>query len=85
MAGYVPTNLSLTSNGPLTGPGKVWVYASVDPAGDVDAPGYFTDGVSRGMEVGDVVHVIDTDTGPTLTVHLVTAVSGNAATVGGAI
>lgn len=82
---YTPANLSLTTNGPLTGPGKVWVYASTDPAATVAGSGYFADGVTRGMEVGDIVHVIDTDTGPTLTVHLVTAVSGTAATVGGAI
>lgn len=82
---YTAANLSLTSKGPLTGPGKVWFYVSTDPSGDVDAAGYFTDGVTRGMEVGDVVHVVDSDTGPTLTVHAVISVSGDAATVGGAI
>ena len=85
MAGYVPANLSLVSTGPLTGPGKVWNYFSVDANTDVDEVGYFSDGVTRGMKVGDVVHVTDTDTGPTLTVHTVLSVSGVAATVGGAI
>lgn len=85
MAEYVPANLSLVSTGPLTGAGKVWNYFSKDADTDVDEAGYFSDGVTRGMEVGDVVHVTDTDTGPTLTVHSVISVSGTAATVGGAI
>lgn len=79
---YVTTNPpALMGIGPLTGPGKWWSYRSTDPATDVDAAGYFTNGAALGMQVGDVVVVEDTDTSNTTTLHRVTAVSSGAATV----
>lgn len=58
------------SSGPLAGfnanePGagktipKLWVYSSADPIATVQAAGYFTNGLTLGMRVGDIVHVID--------------------------
>ena len=79
---YDGANLSLMS-GPLTGAGKQWSYRSTDVATDVDATDYFSDGVARGMLVGDVVTVCDTDTSTTMTLHRVTALSTAGATVSG--
>lgn len=71
----------LSPAGPLTGPGKTWIYRSTDAATDVDASGYFTNGDDLGMEVGDLVQVTDTDDNST-TLHRVTTVTaGGAATV----
>jgi hypothetical protein len=82
---YSGANLSLVSKGPIAGAGKVWNYTSTDAAATVAGASYFSDGVKRGMKVGDVVHVTDSDTGPTLTIHTVASVSGDAATLGAAI
>ena len=60
----------------------IWVYVSIDIPGDVDAAGYFTNGDDLGMKVNDVVICIDSDTGPTIDVMVVSAVTaGGAATV----
>ena len=59
-----------------------WYYASTDPSTDVDAVDYFSNGDDLGMRVGDIVYVVDTDTGPTATLHSVSAVTaGGAATI----
>lgn len=62
---------------------RIWSYSSTDVATDVDAVGYFTDGYARGMRTGDLVIVLDTDTGPnTMTLHrVITATVGGAVTV----
>lgn len=66
----------LTSKGPLTGPGKTWMYRSTDPASSVDVAGYFTNGDALGMEAGDIVLVVDTDASPiAVTSHVVAAVT----------
>lgn len=73
---------ALKSASPLTGAGQTWVYRSTDPATDVDAADYFSNGSALGMKVGDIVEVTDTDTSTTMTFHRVTAVTaGGAATV----
>jgi len=72
----------LISPAPLTGPGRTWSYRSTDVATDVDAVGYFTDGYARGMRVGDIVQVFDTDTNDVMTLHrVITATAGGAVTV----
>lgn len=68
----------LSPAGPLTGPGKMWVYRSTDTATDVDASGYFTNGDALGLEVGDIMQVTDTDDNST-TLHRVTVVTANGA------
>lgn len=61
---------------------KMWAYSSTDQATDVDAADYFTNGDALGMNVGDIMIVLDSDTATTMTLHRVTAVTaGGAATV----
>ena len=48
----------------------LWVYKSTDAHGDVDATGYFTDGLARGMKLNDIMIVIDSSTA-TITLHRV--------------
>ena len=38
---------------------KLWVYSSADPIATVQAAGYFTNGLTLGMRIGDIVFVID--------------------------
>lgn len=64
----------------------LWVYASADVHTDVDAAGYFADGDARGMKVGDIVMVQETDNSYVTTIHAVSAVTaGGAATVNSAV
>ena len=74
---YTPANLNLVSYAPLAGAGQVWQHTSTDATGDVDAAGYFSDGGSRGMRVGDLVyHRNNTDPAAIVTtVHIVNTVS----------
>ena len=59
-----------------------WFYASTDQASDVDASGYFTNGDALGMQIGDVMYIIDTDNTNLLVMASVTVVAaGGAATV----
>lgn len=60
--------------------GKVWSYTTTDADGTITGAGYFSDGVLRGMKVGDLVDAINT-TGPKYKRYQVASVSGNAATV----
>jgi hypothetical protein len=57
----------------------VWSYRDGDDDATVNGAGYFTDGVTLGMKVGDMVWVYDTAT-PKGSLHFVTSVSGQAAT-----
>lgn len=61
------------------GAGAVWLYRSADADETVNGGGYFTNGVSLGMAVGDIVLVIDTAT-PKGSFAYVASVSGDAAT-----
>jgi hypothetical protein len=82
---YSNTGLKLVQSGTSGGP-NMFVYSSTDVHTDVDASGYFSDGVTFGMKVGDVVIVQDTDTGTyNTTIHSVSAVSGTAATISAAL
>ncbi len=57
-------------------PVNLWTYESTDPATDVDASGYITNGGSLGMKLGDLVWVTDTDASPRITTsHMVASVS----------
>jgi len=72
-----------TSNPPklvsqsIGGGPKIWLYQSADVVGDVDAAGYFTNGETLGMEIGDRVIVYDTAT-PLVTDCWVSAVDTTA-------
>lgn len=78
---YVSENLRLAF-APIGDPvPRVFVYTM---ANDADATivgsGYFADGVTKGMRVGDIVDVVAT-TGPKYKRYQVASVSGEAATV----
>lgn len=81
MAGYDGTKLRLSTQDVQGGVAKLWIYTT---ASDADATivgaGYFSDGVTRGMAVGDLVDAVAT-TGPKYKRYQVASVSGNAATV----
>jgi hypothetical protein len=81
---YSNTGLFMTQSGVSGGP-NTFVYRSTDVHTDVDASGYFSDGVTFGMKVGDVVIVQETDNTYATTIHSVASVSGTAATIGPAI
>jgi hypothetical protein len=80
---YVADNLGLsfcsTGGGALP---RMWVYknATPDSDGTITGSGYFSDGVTKGMKVGDIVDAIDTGT-PKYKRYQVASVSGAAATV----
>jgi hypothetical protein len=81
---YSNEGLQLLVSAPGGGGKQIFAYShATDPHTDVDASGYFSDGVKFGMRVGDIVFVEDVDTA-TLTVHRVASVSGNAATISAA-
>jgi len=76
-----------TSNPPIAdddalGSGAVrWTYRSADTAATVAGANYFSNGDDLGMDVGDMVFILDTTT-PKATVSIVSAVTaGGAATV----
>lgn len=81
-----------TSNPPakiaeqVGGNGSVWLYKSTDDDATVNGTDYFTNGEALGMQVGDIVLVIDTTT-PKGSFHFVSAIDadGNATTGFGAV
>lgn len=79
---YTPDTLSLLI-GPIGGgtSPRLFVYSmAAESDATVVGSGYFSDGVTKGMRVGDLVHVIGT-TGPKYKLYQVVSVSGKAATV----
>lgn len=68
--------------GTIEGGFKLWVYTTGDALATVKGAGYFSDAVNRGVEVGDIVLVINTAT-PAFAIYAVSAVSAGAATVAG--
>lgn len=79
---YVTTNPPKCIVSGLGGGGiSVWVYTSGDAHTDVDASDYFTNGKAIGMQVGDIVHVVNSAASAyTVTTHAVSVVDadGNA-------
>lgn len=53
--------------------GATWIYGPGDAHATVEGAGYFSDGGSKGMKVGDLVFVIEAAGGTTA--HSVTAVA----------
>lgn len=79
---YVPDQLAMVVN-PVGGGviPRLFVYqTAADADATVVGAGYFSDGVTKGMRVGDLVDVIAT-TGPKYKRYQVASVSGAAATV----
>jgi hypothetical protein len=78
---YAPKNLRLAF-APIGDPvPRVFVYTTANDAdATVVGSGYFADGVTKGMRVGDIVDIVAT-TGPKYKRYQVASVSGDAATV----
>lgn len=78
---YTPDTLRLVAQPLGGGIPRIWSYTT---AADADATivgaSYFTDGVTKGMQVGDIVDAVAT-TGPKYKRYQVASVSGAAATV----
>ncbi len=70
---YVPANLLLARQA-IGGAAKKFYYSSTDPKETVDTAGYFSDGQTRGMAVGDLVEVYDTSAAETVS-SMVSSVS----------
>lgn len=80
---YVADNLFLISNG-VGAQAYPRVFGYFNSAGDSDGTivgaGYFSDGVTKGMRLGDIVDAVNTGT-PKYKRYQVLSVSGAAATV----
>jgi hypothetical protein len=79
-----------TSNPPNRIAGEVggnslWLYVSEDVHTDVDAANYFSNGLALGMKVNDVVMVVKSTATIGVTLHSVTEVSSDGATIAPAI
>lgn len=79
------TEYPLTSFGSSQGAGgATWKYASTDAIATVQGAGYFSDAAARGMQVGDIVEVHQTNAVPyKISIAVVSAISAaGAATLG---
>lgn len=77
---FSANGLILLSDG-IGGKFRLWAYQSTDAFSDVDATDYFTDGEKYGLQEGDFMIAIETDTTPPkVTLATVTGVDsdGNA-------
>lgn len=89
---YTPNTLTLSRSFRDRFGMQEWVYHTTDATGTVDGTGYFSDGVTKGMAIGDRVlrytwtTAVPTDVPPaappaSVGWHTVIAVSGTGATV----
>lgn len=79
--GYDGTKLNLKTQHIGGSVATGWDYTTAsDSDATIVGAGYFSDGVTRGMKVGDLVDVVAT-TGPKFKRYQVVSVSGAAATV----
>lgn len=82
---YATAGLKLLTAGMGSGP-SLWYYTSTDAHGTVEGSLYFSDGADRGMKVGDIVIVVDSDTGPgNTTIHSVSVAGSTGATINAAL
>src|SRR6266853_4197216 len=56
---YTPNTLAMRAMGFIEGGFNVWEYVTTDSLATILGAGYFTDGSSKGMLVGDIVWVIN--------------------------
>jgi len=77
---YTPATLSLQYALIEGGAPKKWIYVTTDGDGTITGASYVSDGVTRGMAVGDLVDAVNL-TGPKYKRYQVASVSGNAATL----
>lgn len=73
---YVSANLNLLASGMGDGP-SLWTYISTaDVHGTVEGASFFSDGVAKGMKLGDLVDVVYT-TGYLRSSHAVSVVTAS--------
>lgn len=78
---YTPDTLALVINPTGAELRRIFIYQTAsDSDGTITGASYFTDGVTKGMRVGDLVWAFAT-TGPKYKAYQVASVSGKAATV----
>lgn len=79
---YISDNLYLATQALGGGLPKVYIYKNATPDADatIAAAGYVSDGVAKGMKVGDLVDAIDTGTAKYKR-YQVTTISGTTVTV----
>ncbi len=76
---YLVTNPPMVYVAPIGTMPAIWVYKSTDDDATTNGANYYSDGVTLGMKIGDIVIVVDTTT-PKVSLHGVASVSGTAAT-----
>ncbi len=59
---YTSATLSLVSNGPNNGIGKLWYYSSADATTAIRVANYFSDGFARGIRAGDIILHVNSST-----------------------
>lgn len=72
---YDTAGLNLVQEGFAGQTPNIWSYRSTDNAAAVDASGYITDALKKGMKVGDLVRVQDTDNAYLTSMHVVVTVN----------
>lgn len=72
---YSSASLNLVHAGFAGQTPNKWSYRSTDAASTVDGAGYITDALAKGMKVGDLVEVQDTDNAYLTSVHVVVSVN----------
>lgn len=78
---YSTANQPRMIGGSLNASPRLWLYSSTDAAATVDGAGYFTDGYTLGMRLGDQVIVVNT-TSKITTWHYVAAASATSVDLG---
>lgn len=81
---YVSAQLNLLTLG-VGGAPSLWIMYGDDIHTDADAANFITDGVAKGMKVGDVVIYVKTTATIGATLHSVLSLSATAATLSPAI
>lgn len=74
---YTTATLSKTSSGIGSGGVNIWTYSTTDALATVVGASYFSDGIAKGMKVGDVVLLLISNI---LKAGSITSVSATAAT-----
>lgn len=77
---YTPATMNCSARG-IGGSPSIWTYTTTDAHTAVDAAGYFSDGVAKGLKANDIVFVVDTDSATTTVHGAIDATSINVATL----
>lgn len=77
------TSYGATEAGTDYGGNSIWLYKSLDPIATVMAAAYFSDGIQRGMQPGDLVLIHNTTGGPPYSEYVAQVGSTTPATLPG--